>query len=89
MAREALDQREVGARVDQIRDERPSEIVRAEFADAGLRRTLSADEEDGGGTISRLLDVYSGRINEHSDLGIVWKTSVIDKIVDAYDDPVQ
>jgi hypothetical protein len=34
-----------------------------------------------GGTMVRFLGIYSGRINEESDLGIVWKTSVIAELV--------
>jgi hypothetical protein len=36
-----------------------------------------------GGTYSRLLGVYSGRINNESDLGIVWKVSAVADLVDA------
>lgn len=35
------------------------------------------------GTITRLLGVYSGRINEQSDLGIVWKASAIKDLVES------
>lgn len=35
----------------------------------------------GGKPIVNLLGIYSGRINEESDLGIVWKTEVITEIV--------
>lgn len=50
--------------------------------------------QNGGGTIthdngaevaspvSRLLGIYSGRINEESDLGVVWKTYAIAELVD-------
>jgi len=42
---------------------------------------------DGGvsmfaGPIEKLLGVYSGRINEQSDLGIVWRREVIAEIID-------
>lgn len=33
------------------------------------------------GSIFRLLGIYSGRINEQSDIGIVWKTSAIQALV--------
>jgi hypothetical protein len=43
--------------------------------------------ENGGtavysGPITRFLGIYSGRINEQSDLGIVWKTSAIRDLVE-------
>lgn len=34
------------------------------------------------GPVEKLLGVYSGRINSQSDLGFVWKTSVITEILD-------
>jgi hypothetical protein len=34
------------------------------------------------GALERLVGVYAGRINDQSDLGVVWKTSVIPEIVD-------
>jgi hypothetical protein len=34
------------------------------------------------GTIEEFVGVYSGRINEESDLGFVWKASVVREIVD-------
>lgn len=36
-----------------------------------------------GGEVIRLIGIYSGRINEQSDLGIVWKTSVLRELVAA------
>jgi len=33
------------------------------------------------GTVTQLLGVYSGRINEKSDLGMVWKTTAIQELV--------
>jgi hypothetical protein len=44
---------------------------------------------EGGGTaafsgaVTRFLGIYSGRINEQSDLGIVWKASSIKELVDS------
>lgn len=35
-----------------------------------------------GGPVEELLGVYSGRINEQSDLGIVWKPTVILQIIE-------
>lgn len=37
----------------------------------------------GGGKSTRFLGIYSGRINEQSDLGIVWKASAIKQLVDS------
>ncbi len=42
--------------------------------------------EDGGsaafgGPVTRFLGIYSGRINEQSDLGLVWKASAISELV--------
>jgi len=34
-----------------------------------------------GGPITKFLGIYSGRINDQSDLGIVWKTSAIAEIL--------
>jgi hypothetical protein len=34
-----------------------------------------------GGDVERLMGVYSGRVNEDSDLGIVWKASAVEEIV--------
>lgn len=35
------------------------------------------------GEVIRLLGIYSGRINEQSDLGIVWKTSALRELVES------
>ena len=35
------------------------------------------------GPVTRFLGIYSGRINEQSDLGIVWKAAAVREIVDA------
>lgn len=35
------------------------------------------------GPISRFLGLYSGRINEESDLGVVWKASALAELVDS------
>jgi hypothetical protein len=35
------------------------------------------------GTIEKLLGVYSGRINDQSDLGFVWKPNVVRDIIDS------
>jgi len=36
-----------------------------------------------GGPVTKFLGIYSGRINEQSDLGIVWKASAIRQLVDS------
>lgn len=48
----------------------------------------SVPTEDGGsamfgGPVTKFLGIYSGRINEQSDLGIVWKASAIRQLVDS------
>ncbi|WP_430464612.1 trypsin-like peptidase domain-containing protein [Tabrizicola sp.] len=35
------------------------------------------------GPVSRLIGIYSGRVNAESDIGIVWKTSAILELVDS------
>lgn len=35
------------------------------------------------GEFSRIMGIYSGRINKDSDLGIVWKTSAIVEMINA------
>ena len=35
------------------------------------------------GAVTKFLGIYSGRINEESDLGIVWKVSAIKELVDS------
>ena len=37
--------------------------------------------------VCRLLGMYSGRINDDSDLGVVWKTSVIAELLDCASSP--
>jgi hypothetical protein len=36
-----------------------------------------------GGPVEQFLGVYSGRINDQSDLGIVWKSSALVEIVES------
>ena len=36
-----------------------------------------------GQTFTKLLGIYSGRVNSESDLGMVWKTSAIKEMIDA------
>jgi hypothetical protein len=40
-----------------------------------------------GGTVEEFVGVYSGRINPESDLGVVWKASVVREIVQAKERP--
>ena len=52
------------------------------------RNTGMMEAEDGtrfmsNGSVTRFMGIYSGRINEQSDLGIVWKTSAIKELVDS------
>jgi len=35
-----------------------------------------------GGPVYKFLGIYSGRINQESDLGIVWKASAIKELID-------
>jgi hypothetical protein len=35
-----------------------------------------------GGVTEEFVGVYSGRINEHSDLGFVWKASVLREVIE-------
>ena len=36
-----------------------------------------------GEPVQRLLGCYSGRVNRESDLGLVWKASAVQEIIDA------
>ena len=36
-----------------------------------------------GGPASRFLGIYSGRINDQSDLGLVWKATALRDLVDS------
>lgn len=49
---------------------------------AGGHRLHGGSLTVGGGPKTRFLGVYSGRINEQSDLGFVWKASAIQDIVE-------
>jgi len=37
----------------------------------------------GGGMITEFMGVYSGRINEESDIGKVWKASILKELVES------
>lgn len=41
-----------------------------------------------GGPVSRLLGIYSGRLNPESDIGIVWKTAAISQVVNNSSDRI-
>lgn len=45
---------------------------------AGGRTVLSA----GGGPTQKLLGVYSGRLNEESDLGMVWRLDAVQAVIE-------
>jgi hypothetical protein len=38
----------------------------------------------GSGAMTRFLGIYSGRLNAQSDLGFVWKASVVQELVAAF-----
>lgn len=47
----------------------------------GGTHTVTTGIVMGGGPITNLLGVYSGRINDQSDLGIVWKVQAVRDIL--------
>lgn len=52
-----------------------------------VHRTTSASMENGvmafgGGPYTRLLGIYSGRVNAESDIGIVWRTGALTGLVE-------
>ncbi|MGX9116843.1 trypsin-like peptidase domain-containing protein [Mesorhizobium sp. BHbsci] len=49
----------------------------------GMVPLMNGDTAAFSGPVANLLGIYSGRINEQSDLGIVWKKSVIAELVAA------
>lgn len=52
------------------------------YTTSGNFRDIHGNTFLAGGTIEEFVGVYSGRINEESDLGFVWKASVVREIVD-------
>jgi len=36
-----------------------------------------------GGPVCRFLGIYSGRINDQSDIGIVWKAAAVRQLTDS------
>lgn len=53
------------------------------YSAAGMVPTRDGSSAMYSGPVTKLLGVYSGRINEQSDLGFVWKTEVIREILDS------
>lgn len=51
-------------------------------SNGGLVRMANGDN-DMMDTVTRLLGVYGGRINDQSDIGMVWKTSAIQQLIDS------
>jgi len=54
------------------------------YAPSGFTLLKSGTTSYFSSPITQLLGVYSGRINEESDLGIVWKNEVIQEVLDRY-----
>jgi hypothetical protein len=52
------------------------------YTTTGNFRDIHGNTFLASGTIEEFVGVYSGRINEESDLGFVWKASVVREIVD-------
>jgi hypothetical protein len=44
---------------------------------------IDGDWQEGPEPVAELQGVYSGRINEESDIGIVWKREVIQEIIES------
>jgi hypothetical protein len=51
------------------------------YSPTGLNATSRGVTLSAGPPISKLLGVYSGRVNKESDLGYVWKVAVIEEIL--------
>ena len=49
----------------------------------GMMKTESGKSFMSTGAVTRFMGIYSGRINDQSDLGIVWKASAIKELVDS------
>lgn len=50
----------------------------------GVNQTLSGEIIFSNGITTKLLGIYSGRIHEDSEVGIVWKPYLIKEIIDTY-----
>ena len=53
------------------------------YASGGMVAMENGDSAVFGGPVERLLGVYSGRVNDQSDLGFVWKVQVVIDIIAA------
>jgi hypothetical protein len=53
------------------------------YSAGGAAVMASGTLQVGGGLMEEFVGVYSGRINEESDLGIVWKVRLVREIIDA------
>jgi hypothetical protein len=64
---------------------RPGQSGSAVIAHRSGGAVTMADGSTGvfGGPVTRFLGIYSGRVNDQSDLGIVWKASAIREITDS------
>lgn len=51
------------------------------YRGAGMVTLQNGDSVMYGGPVFRLLGIYSGRVNNESDLGIVWKSSIISQLI--------
>jgi len=51
------------------------------YANGGMFAMEDGSSAVMAGEVIRLLGIYSGRINEQSDLGIVWKTAALNELV--------
>lgn len=52
------------------------------YSSGGAAATDDGGTSIFGGPVFRFLGIYSGRINDQSDLGIVWKASALQELVD-------
>jgi hypothetical protein len=53
------------------------------YRNGGAIHTAGAAMTATSGPVYRMLGVYSGRINAESDLGLVWRTSAINELINA------
>jgi len=54
------------------------------YSNIGINQISPNIQTFSGGPTIKFMGIYSGRINEGSDLGFVWKPSIIDEIVNRY-----
>jgi hypothetical protein len=55
------------------------------YYDGGMVPMENGDNAVFGNPVWRPMGVYSGRINEESDLGMVWKWTVVQEVIEAGD----